>query len=68
MGQPTHRSYLLRLWRDSASADWRATLIAVARPDEQRHFASLGALCAFLAAQTEQSSETECAHSTPDDE
>jgi hypothetical protein len=45
-----HQSYLLRLWRDHPGAPWRATLIAVARPDEHRHFATLGALLAFLSA------------------
>ena len=52
MREPTHHSYLLRLWRDHAGAPWRATLIAAARPDEHRHFATLDALCAFLLAQT----------------
>jgi hypothetical protein len=57
MSQPTHHSYLLRLWRDDASTFWRATLIAVALPEEQRHFATLEALCAFLIAQANPSSE-----------
>ena len=46
-----YQAYLLRLWRDDASAPWRATLIAAARPDEQLYFATLDALCAFLLAQ-----------------
>ena len=50
--QLVYQAYLLRLWRDDAGAPWRATLIAVARPDEQLHFATLDALCAFLLAQT----------------
>jgi len=50
--QLVYQAYMLRLWRDDASAPWRATLIAVARPDEQLHFATLDALCAFLLAQT----------------
>ena len=53
MTEPTHHSYLLRLWRDHVGAPWRATLIAVARPDEQRHFVTLDALLAFLIAQTD---------------
>jgi hypothetical protein len=46
-----YQAYLLRLWRDDAGAPWRATLIAAERPDEQLHFATLDALCAFLLAQ-----------------
>ena len=47
-----YQAYLLRLWRDHAAAPWRATLIQVARPDAQRHFASVDELLAFLFAQT----------------
>ena len=50
--QLVYQAYMLRLWRDDASAPWRATLIAAARPDEQFHFATLDALCAFLLAQS----------------
>jgi hypothetical protein len=46
-----YQAYLLRMWRDQADAPWRATLIAAAQPDEQLHFATLEALCAFLLAQ-----------------
>jgi hypothetical protein len=73
---PDYQSYLLRLWRDHGGAPWRATLVAVARPDEQRHFVSLDALLAFLLAQTDpatvlaqaeasQSAEWDRDHCTP---
>jgi hypothetical protein len=52
MPEPTHASYLLRLWRDYASSAWRAMLVDVARPSEHQHFATLDALFAFLTAQT----------------
>jgi len=51
MTEPKTRSFLLRLWRDHAGAPWRATLIDGMQPEEQRHFATLDALCAFLSAQ-----------------
>ena len=54
MTEPTHHSYLLRLWRDHAGAPLWTTLIDVAQPDERRHFANLDALCAFLRAQADQ--------------
>ena len=47
-----YQAYLLRLWRDHTGAAWRATLIDAARPAEQRHFASVDELLAFLFAQT----------------
>ena len=52
MPEPTHASYLLRLWRDHARSPWRAMVIDVARPGEHQHFATLEALFAFLTAQT----------------
>ena len=78
MTEPTHHSYLLRLWRDHAGAPLWTTLIDVAQPDERRHFANLDALCAFLIAQASpagvltkkepgQSSERDGDHCTPDD-
>jgi hypothetical protein len=42
-------------------------MIAVALQDEQRHFASLEALYAFLIAQASPLSEPECTYSTPED-
>ena len=77
MNDRIHQSYLLRLWRDHARASWRATLIAVARPSEQRHFASVDALLAFVIAQTNpvmlptqaeprSPPEWDCEHCTPD--
>ena len=53
MTKPTQRSYLLRLWRDHAGAQMRATLIAVERPDKPRHFASMDELFAFLSVQAD---------------
>ena len=52
MPEPTHASYLLRIWRDHTRSPWRVTVIEVARPGEHRHFATLDALFAFLTAQT----------------
>ena len=51
MSRPPPQAYLLRLWREHAGAPLRATLIPVARPEAQQHFADLDALCAFLRAQ-----------------
>lgn len=53
MNDRIHKSYLLRLWRDHAGAPWRATVMSVARPSEQQHFANVDALLAFLIAQTD---------------
>jgi hypothetical protein len=53
MPEPTHASYLLRLWRGHASSAWRAMLVDVARPGEHQHFATLDALFAFLTTQTD---------------
>ena len=52
MPEPTHASYLLRIWRDHTRSPWRAMVLDLARPGEHRHFATLDALCAFLTAQT----------------
>ena len=51
MPEPSHHSYLLRLWRERSETSWRVTLIPVARPDAHQHFADLDALYAFLCAQ-----------------
>jgi hypothetical protein len=65
-------SYLLRLWRDHAAAPMRATLIAVGRPNERRHFANLDELFAFLIAQAypvtlaDDRPEWDGDHCTPD--
>jgi hypothetical protein len=53
MPELTRTSYLLRLWRDHTRSPWRAVVIDVARPGEHQHFATLEALFAFLAAQTD---------------
>jgi hypothetical protein len=55
----TAQSYLLRLWREHATAPVRATLIAVAQPEAPpQHFASLAALYAFLGDLTGETSGT----------
>lgn len=59
MSQPTHHSYL---WSDDTAASWRTILIAAARPDEQRHFATLDELYAFLIALAASSPELERMH------
>jgi hypothetical protein len=51
MPEPTHHSYLLRLWREHTDAPWRVTLIAVAQPDERRHFDTLDGCFAYLREQ-----------------
>lgn len=51
MTRPPPQSYLLRLWREHPGAPLRATLVPVATPEAQQHFADLDALCAFLRAQ-----------------
>jgi hypothetical protein len=54
MPRPPPQSFLLRLWREQTDAPLRATLITVGQPEQQRHFADLEALCAFLRAQANQ--------------
>jgi hypothetical protein len=51
MPEPTHHSYLLRLWRERSEAPWRVTLIAVAQPDQRRHFDTLEDCFAYLREQ-----------------
>lgn len=51
MPQSTQHSYLLRLWRERSETPWRVTLIAIAQPDEHRHFETLDACFAFLYEQ-----------------
>jgi hypothetical protein len=53
-----YRSYLLRLWqvREQAGLAWRATLEEV-RTGQQRGFASLDELIAYLRLTTEQPPE-----------
>jgi hypothetical protein len=50
MSRPPPQAYLLRLWREHQGAQWRATLVPVAAPEAQQHFADLDALHAFLRA------------------
>ena len=52
MSESTHASYLLRIWREHTRSPWRAMVVDVARPGEHQHFATLDALFAFLATQT----------------
>ena len=51
MPEPTHHSYMLRLWRERSDAPWRVTLIAVAQPDERRQFDTLEDCFAYLREQ-----------------
>jgi hypothetical protein len=51
MPEPTHQSYMLRLWRERSEAPWRVTLIAVAQPDQRRQFDTLENCFAFLREQ-----------------
>src|SRR5262245_44743360 len=51
MPEPTHYSYMLRLWRDRSGATLRVTLFAVAQPDERRHFDTLEDCFAYLREQ-----------------
>ena len=52
MPEPTHHSYMLRLWRERSQAPWRVTLFAVAQPEERRQFDTLEDCFAFLREQT----------------
>lgn len=54
MARPPSQSYLLRLWREHPAAPLRATLVLVANPKVQQHFADVEALCAFLRAQADE--------------
>lgn len=47
-----YRSYLLRLWHGGAQAPWRASIQEVTT-GEVTHFASIQALLAFIAAETD---------------
>jgi hypothetical protein len=47
--KPIYQSYLLRLWRDSPTAPWRALLQSTDN-GEQYHFGEVADLFAFLAA------------------
>ncbi len=51
----TYQVYLIRLWRDDAESEWRASVQSAARTDVVR-FGRLSELYAFLHEQ---------AHSTP---
>jgi hypothetical protein len=50
--QADYQSYLLRLWRTGADGAWRASLQNTAT-EQVIHFADIGALLAFLIAQTD---------------
>ena len=50
---PTYKSYLLRLFRDTPGASWRATLKSISGAGEQHHFADLESLAAYLLAEFE---------------
>ena len=51
MPEPTHHSYMLRLWRERSQAPWRVTLFAVAQPEERRQFDTLEDCFAYLREQ-----------------
>ncbi|MBK8434556.1 MAG: hypothetical protein IPL28_26125 [Chloroflexi bacterium] len=42
-----YQAYLVRLWRDEASAPWRVTVTYV-RTGEQHHFPTIAAYLAFM--------------------
>jgi hypothetical protein len=64
--RPPPRSFLLRLWREQAGAPLRATLVSIAEPAAQRHFATLDALCAFLRAQGDEDQHKAASQGTSD--
>ena len=58
MPEPTHHSYMLRLWRERSGATWRVTLIAVAQPDQRRQFDMLEECFAYLREQVGEMTDT----------
>jgi hypothetical protein len=48
----SYQSYLVRVWKDGASALWRASVQSV-QTGEVVQFASLSALFAYLESQTD---------------
>lgn len=48
-----YHSYLLRIWRENASGEWRASLSNVLT-GESRHFPNINALLAHICHQVEQ--------------
>lgn len=73
MTKRLQQSYLLRLWREHATAPVRATLIAVENPDKPRHFATLDELFTLLSEQAYpvataiDRTQWDGDHCTPDD-
>ena len=55
MPEPKHHSYLLRLWQESGTkkSSWRFVLVNLTM-NEERGFASLERLVAFLKEQMEE--------------
>ena len=55
MPEPKYHSYLLRLWRESTGEkpDWRFVLVNLSK-NEERGFASLERLAAFLKKQMDE--------------
>ncbi len=51
--EPTQYSYLLRVWKDSASGCWRASLKNLMSL-ENTHFSTLGGMFNFICEQTEE--------------
>jgi hypothetical protein len=66
MPRPPPHSFLLRVWRERTDAPLRATLITITQPTEQRHFATLDALHAFLLTQLDEARGLEDHWDCPD--
>jgi hypothetical protein len=59
----THRSYLLRLWREEEpGASWRAMLESVTEPGERQYFKDLESLAAFLLKHQVENAEGDEQH------
>jgi hypothetical protein len=60
MSKPQYHSYLLRLWQESTGkkSSWRFVLVNLTR-SEQRGFASLERLVAFLKEQMDEISTSD---------
>jgi hypothetical protein len=56
----TAQSYLLRLWREHATAPVRATLIAVAQPEAPPQYAFLGDLTGETSGTSDDLNDTYC--------
>jgi hypothetical protein len=63
MPEPKYHSYLIRLWQESAGKkpNWRFMLVNL-RKNEERGFASLERLFAFLKEQIDEISSSDQLH------